>query len=359
MIPCGPLSVTRKGALMGAITRVFKNPKNREQGAQEMGFTAGKRAASALLLSFLSACSASDSAPDAGDVRRISQSFNKQSFSWLYGVSCKEREVMRKRNIVQPQQRSTPVYFKKKSTDMVLSSPYLSWLEKRKARGIVDDLPGYVSDIAYKKGAVFVFTKRSLTEALPGYKDVRADNGNRPFYNTFIGYYEEDEKRLFVTFQTAIIAESSQDYQITGYQDVTDNRSHVTHHEIGHFLDDILTEVYGGENQIQYTDQNIYLKVLEEDFNELAASVSSYTEDELRHISYYLPRFHKGANLHGERSDFQATRKEVFAELWAELKGHGRFDLSDYFPRTYALVQQVDTELQQVYKQNRRECPAP
>lgn len=50
------------------------------------------------------------------------------------------------------------------------------------------------------------------------------------------------------------------------------------------------------------------------------------------------------------------VRSEVFAELWAEVQGHGVYDLKRYYPRTYELVKEMDEQLRALYQKKGHNC---
>ncbi len=317
-----------------------------------------KPMAALLLASFIAATPLQDNEANANS-NSLSAEFNRKAVARSYAMACDERDYLRDANIKEPSQRSTPKYFKKKLSDIALYSPLLKPEEKEAAERLMESIPDYARDLFYTQGGVFIFTAQALAEALPDYSDYRKKDGSLPYQNTYVGLYIYSEKRAYLTFYTGVLDKNG---QVIGYEVMDGNKPRIFHHEIGHFLDDVLGEVgapffeFGAK---RFTDRDSFKDSLKADMDALVDDNKSFTVKDFERRSYFLPETHKEKPLYGKRKGYLDTRKEVFAELWAETQGRGVYNLYKYFPRTYKLMQDMDKELQQLYSKNTKSCDLP
>jgi len=252
---------------------------------------------------------------------------------------------------------TTASEFQKKGNGLTIFSPHLSAQERQEAEEVLNSVPPHVMDLFYTLGGVAIFTEYSLVEALPAYATAK-DEDKYPYYNVYVGLYRGGEKRVFMTFSVANIEERRQGPVITGYRPIHDSKYRVFHHEIGHFIDDVIGE-HGSPfiefGQIKFSDRQEFVRRITEDLNALAAS--NRGQAELSWRSYFLPKEHNGVPLYGQKDNAGDIRGEVFAELWAEVHGHGVYRLREYFPRTYELVNALNNDLKFLAGNNKsRQC---
>ncbi len=265
---------------------------------------------------------------------------------------------MRAGNIKTPDRRTSPEFHNSSDARrMVIYSPALSAGERQTARQLVEEIPEYVTDLLYKQGAMLIFTSKSLVEALPKYRDHQDEHGDFPYHNLYIGLYIGNEKRLFLTFQIASqIEERNGKPVVHGYKPVFGSKMRTLHHEIGHFIDDILGELGAENTRSRFTDTDNYLVALRADFDRLAINPPS--DAELRRLAYYMPEKHNGTAMQGQKKDWRAARREVFAELWVEAQGDRPVGLGKHFPNSFKLVQALERQLRYLHKENALDCPA-
>ncbi|MCB9991129.1 MAG: hypothetical protein H6867_07085 [Rhodospirillales bacterium] len=309
--------------------------------------------------------------PDKPDDTDLSALFNRQAVAETYAISCDMRDFVREASYRTPSRRYTSDDFRGGSANITaIYSPHLSAEDRLKAEQFLDTIPGHVGDLFYKQGGVFVFTSQSLAEALPGYADHKDKHGNYPYQNNYVGLYRGNEKRVFVTFGLANIEKTDDGFEIKGYRPYGGNKIGVFHHELGHYIDDmlgglgrkertsdpndILQHLQAHRHDDRFTDTAAFREALEADFEELVKK--PHADYALKFRSYFLPDSYKGTKLYGQKDSWDDTGSEVFAELWSEVHGYGTYDLAYYFPRTYQIVKDVDRELRQIYEQNKREC---
>lgn len=284
----------------------------------------------------------------------LTPEFNRRAVAETYATACDLRGPIRDANIFTPPDEFTPPPFRRQSSAIALYSPYMDDEAKLIARKMIGSVPDYVMDLFYQQGGVFIFTSRSLVEALPNYADYIDEKGQRPYHNYYVGLYFGDEKRIMVTFNLArIVEDRNGGYQILDYEPLN-GKFRVFHHELGHYIDDALGELGTGEPSKKFTDSQNFLKALEADLVEIARA--GHSKALLKYLDYFLPEEYKGVKLFGRKGHWPAIRGEVFAELWAEIQGHGVYELNKYFPRTYELIRQVDRELRLLRAANGRDC---
>lgn len=315
----------------------------------------GKLTVSALLTAFLTAGVVGSSQSNMPATGNLSATF-RQAVADTYALSCAARDARRAGNIRAPTQLSTPSYFRRNGTDLALYSPHLSPASRREAEAVFNSMPRHVMDLFYTLGGVSLFTERSLVEALPDSAREKKDN-RYPYYNVYVGLYRNHEKRAFVTFKIAEIAERNGVPQVTGYKPVLDKRTRVFHHEIGHFINDVIGELgspFFEFGAYRFSDRAEFIARLRQDLDALA--VANRTQAELKWRSYFLPKNHNGVSLFGSKDDLGDIGSEVFAELWAETQGHGVFNLKSFFPRTYALVEALNEDLKYLHANRGPSC---
>lgn len=319
-----------------------------------------KRAASILMAAFISACAGtgasvypagngSPASTTSVSGESLTSTFNRGAVADTYGQSCFVRDQQRDANVRYPTQFFTPLYFQRHDTRLALYSPHLSPQNRREAEAVLNSIPRHIMDLFYSTGGVALFTERSLVEALPGYASTQ-ENGRYPYLDVYVGLYRGGERRVFLTFNTAEFRQNGRTLEITGYRPVFDNRYRVFHHEIGHFIDDIIGELGAPVlefGRYRFSDRQEYVDRLTQDMNDLIAA--NRNRGELSWRSYFLPKEYRGVELFGQKDSIDDIRGEVFAELWAEVSGHGTHNLRSFFPRTYALVYALNEDLKRLH----------
>jgi len=303
------------------------------------------------IASFLAAVFAAAAAVpgEAASAPKATPQFNRQAVTEIYGSTCAEREADRKRNIRPSSARRTAPEFRRGGSDLVIFSRELTAEHKNAAQDAVNSLPRHVMDLFYPLGGVAIFTEKTLTEALTGYRNQRVA-GRFAYLTDYVGLYLPDERRVLTTFNMAEAEDKNKDgvAEIKRYTEVTHSRMRNFHHEVGHFIDYMV----GGSERISNSAE--FTRRITLDLNRLVESRPSSSE--IGHLSYFLPRNHNGAALYGSKPSVQSIRKEVFAELWAEVQGHGLTNIEKVFPHSFAFVQALNQDLKRLHDQKGRHC---
>jgi hypothetical protein len=121
----------------------------------------------------------------------MADTFNMKELSGSYAMSCEEQAALRHGNILPPHFPGRPKEFLNESEALVVYSPSLTAGERKMAKRLVDSIPAYALPIAWRGGAVYVFVRRSMVEAVP------ALGTERQWFEDF-GLYMEVERRMYV-----------------------------------------------------------------------------------------------------------------------------------------------------------------
>ncbi|GEM_PF-3563824 len=321
-----------------------------------------KRIASFLAAAFMTACAGA--MPDArlggneaDKAESLSASFNRQAVADVYEKSCSVRDAERKYKIDRHHfSLRTPSYFWPRGTELALFSPRLTPEQVKDSQAVLDSLPRHVMDLFYPLGGVALFPRDTVVEAIPSFGGIKK-NGRFPYYQSVIGVYFDSNKRVHMTFNTAIVEKRDGKAIVKGYRPVTDDKFMVFHHETGHFIDDVLGELgssFWEFGQTEFSDREEFVRALKQDLDDLAIANLSYKE--LIPRSYYLPKEHNGVKLYGQHDSAEVLRGEVFAGLWAEVQGHSNYDLKKILPRTFKLVNDVNADLKRPHAAYGSEC---
>lgn len=277
----------------------------------------------------------------AGPARAdIGATFDAEKLSASYALSCDEQAVRRRANIPPPYFPGRPQEFRNEAEALVLYSPHLTAQQRRKAEQLFASLPGYVLPIAYRGGAVFVFARRSIVEAVPGL--AVEDNWFQDF-----GLYMAVERRLYLPFEKGEGIRKGADGKYVAQRFVPSRREQfrIINHETGHLVDSLLGEYSansaGEDGESRLSNRADFLAALRADLARLASGKGALTKAEIRKLGYYMPGDFEGVSLGGIQPTAQRARREVFAELWAEAHGYDSNKLSRAYPDTFKIVKNI------------------
>jgi hypothetical protein len=288
-----------------------------------------KRVTFLLLIPLLLAISAGHARADIADT------FNMKELKDTYAQSCTEQSAKRHGNILPPYFPGRPKEFQNDSDSLVVYSPYLTPSERQEAEKLVDSIPAYALPIAWRGGAVYVFTRRGIVEAVP------ALAVERDWFEDF-GLYMEVERRLYVPFEKgeAFKRKSDGSYVAQHWVPSPRDRFRIINHETGHMIDNMLGEYSlnskGDDGYYRLSNRPDFLAAIKSDLSRLKSAQRPISVAKIHKLGYYMPFEFEGMRM-GIQTE-QRARREVFAELWAEAHGHDSNKLSSAYPDAFRVV---------------------
>jgi len=270
----------------------------------------------------------------------IAATFDMKELSRSYALSCGEQAAVRHAHIPPPHFPGRPEKFLNNSESLVIYSPYLTAQEHRAAQRIFASVPKYALPIAWRGGAVYVFTRRSIVEAVPAL--AVEDNWFEDF-----GLYMAVERRLYLPFEKGEDVVRKPDGTYAAQRFVPSQREpfRIINHETGHMIDSMLGEYslnsVGEDGESRLSNRPDFLAAMRSDLARLASAHRPLSIEKIRKLGYYMPREFNGVELGGIQPTEQRARREVFAELWAEVHGHNSNKLYRAYPDTFKVVKTI------------------
>jgi len=270
----------------------------------------------------------------------IAATFNMQELSRSYALSCEEQAARRHANIPPPYFPGRPREFRNEPDALAVYSPYLTGPERETAQRLFASVPKYALPIAWRGGAVYVFTRRSIVEAVPAL--AVEDNWFEDF-----GLYMEVERRLYLPFEKGEGIKKKPDGTYAARRFVPSRRDpfRIINHETGHMIDSMLGEYSlnsrGEDGKYRLSNRPDFLAAMRADLARLASGNRPISIERIRKLGYYMPRAFEGVKLGGIQPTEQRARREVFAELWAEVQGYNSNLLYRAYPDTFKAVKAI------------------
>ncbi len=286
--------------------------------------------------------------------RDISATFNMKELKAAYALSCPAQTDMRLKNIPPPHFDGRPKAFSNPDNALVIYSPYFTTQQRKLAEKLFASVPVYALPIAYRGGAVYVFTRRSLVEAVPG---LAVEDSWFEDY----GLYMAVEKRLYMPFEKGVNIRKQSDGTYAARHYVPSQREpfRIVNHETGHLIDALLgvysLDSANDEGESRLSNRSDFQQALRHDLGALLKRNMSAAQTQ--RLGYYLPSTYEGMTLGGMQRSEQRVRREVFAELWAETQGYDSNNLSNAYPRTFQIVKKIMEFLKAQHESASHNCP--
>jgi hypothetical protein len=265
----------------------------------------------------------------------MADTFNMALLSHDYALPCNDQAALRHANILPPHFSGRPAEFLNESESLALYSPHLTPSERKAAQKLFRSLPDYALPIAWRGGAVYVFVRRGIVEAVP------ALAYERDWFEDF-GLYMQVERRMYIPFEKGENFKGAPHGKIAARRWVPTTRDQfrVINHETGHMIDEMLGayshDSKGDDGQFRLSNRPDYLEATKSDLARLASNRRPIDIARIHKLGYYMPHDFKGFRL-GIQTE-QRARREVFAELWAEVHGFNSNKLYEAYPDTYKVV---------------------
>jgi hypothetical protein len=248
--------------------------------------------------------------------------------------ACDARQELRRHNMRATFVPGTPDYFLPRGTQFAIDSPLFTRGQHNKSRALFNAVPQHVKDLAYSQGAIYMFPRHGIVEAVPALRDGDDATG---YYND-LGLYIALDRRAYIPFETADIgtAQDGKPYAKSWAPSERD-QAHMINHESGHMMDDLLGQyshdATGSNGDKRLTNRPDYLAAFGADLRELKRRGTSFGWR-----GYYFPEAYNGVYIGGAQKDEQRARREAFAEMWAEAQGSNLYNLSRFYPRTFQVI---------------------
>jgi hypothetical protein len=267
----------------------------------------------------------------------VAGTFKMHELSGSYALTCEAQAALRHGNILPAHFPGQPPEFRNDSEELVVYSPYLTAEQRQTVERLIASVPAYALPIAWRGGAVYVFTRHSIVEAVP------ALTVEKDWFQDF-GLYMQVERRLYVPFEKGEGLTWKRGHRgYTVYRWVPSKRDQfrVINHETGHMIDEMLgaysLDSKGEDGQYRLSNRPDYLAATRSDLSRLTSPHSPLSLQKIRKLGYYMPPRFNGIRI-GAQPTEQRARREVFAELWAEVHGYDKNQLSRAYPDTFEVV---------------------
>ncbi len=296
---------------------------------------------------------ASTAAPAASQMQAIAGTFNTASLEQDYALSCAGQASMRKANMPPPHFEGRPQAFANPDQGLMIYSPHFSPQQRALAEKLFASVPAYALPIAYRGGAVYVFTRRSIVEAVP------ALAVEEEWFSDY-GLYMAVEKRLYLPFERGVNLARQHNGLYTASHYVPSQREpyRIVNHETGHLMDALLggysLDSVGADGDSRLSNRKDYQEALRQDLT--ALSKQNMSRVQIQRLGYYLPYQYEGMIFGGMQKSEQRVRREIFAELWAQTHGYDSNNLSAVYPRTFHVVQKIAAFLKQQHEKAPHHC---
>lgn len=265
----------------------------------------------------------------------LADTFNMKELSRDYALSCKDQAAMRHANLLPPYFPGRPAAFLNERETLALYSPQLTAAERRNAEKLFASVPAYALPMAWRGGAVYVFVRHGIVEAVPALSV--EDNWFQDY-----GLYMEVERRLYLPFEKGEGLHRKADGTYAARKWIVTKRDQfrVINHETGHMIDNMLggysLDAKGEDGQFRLSNRPDYVAAVKADLARLASSKRQITLQKIHKLGYYMPVEFDGVRM-GIQPE-QRARREVFAELWAENQGYSSNKLSTAYPSAFNVV---------------------
>lgn len=288
----------------------------------------------------------------------INQTFDIKKLSASFALSCADQAALRHKSIPPAYFPGRPQAFSNDSESLVIYSSHLTRKQRQTAEKLIASLPPHIFSIAYQGGAVYVFTRRSIVEAVPA---LAVEN---TWFKDF-GLYMSVERRLYFPFEKGEGVSQQRDGTYKAQRFVPSQREpfRIINHETGHMIDNLLGEYslksIGDDNNARLSNRADFRAALTSDLTRLTSPTSPLSKEEIQRLGYYMPYEFKGKILGGMHPTAQRAHREIFAELWAEVQGYDSNKLSRAYPDTFKIVKTINEFLKAQYDTAPASCPLP
>jgi len=302
-----------------------------------------------LLLSLLVMAASSHAQPK----RDLSPGFDVAALQAQMALSCAEQQALRQSNILPPSFIGTPPAFENPAAALVINSPHLRPAQIKTAKDLFPAVPEHVRAYAYRGGGTYVFVRRGVVEAVPALRDDIS-------YFSYAGLYLAVDRRLFVPFEKGDALMISGDCKYVAKRWTPSHREQfrIVNHESGHMIDDLIgdfsADSLGDDGDHRLSNRADFMKAYESDLRRLTGAGNTVPQAEITRMGYYLPVEFEGKRLGGVRDTPNRGRREVFAELWAEVQGYDSNRLSTAFPDAYITVKEINDFLKDLHDRRGR-----
>ncbi len=286
--------------------------------------------------------------------RDVTTTFNMKELQAAYALSCPAQMDMRLQNIPPPHFEGRPQAFANPDNGLVIYSPHFTAQQRKLAEKLFASVPPYALPIAHRGGAVYVFTRRSLVEAVPG---LAVEDSWFEDY----GLYMAVEKRLYMPFEKGVNIRQQSDGTYAARHYIPSQREpfRIVNHETGHLIDALLgvysLDSANDEGESRLSNRADFQQALRHDLGALLKR--NMSAGQTQRLGYYLPYKYEDMTLGGMQKSEQRVRREIFAELWAETQGYDSNNLSNAYPRTFQVVKKIMEFLKVQHEHAPHTCP--
>ena len=294
-------------------------------------------------------------ATQAQPKRDLSPSFNVAAMQAQMALSCTDQQALRRSNMLPPYFPGTPPAFENGAAAFVINSPHLRPGQLKTAKDLFPSVPEHVRGFGYRGGATYVFVRRGIVEAGPALREETA-------YFSDSGLYMAVDRRLFVPFEKGDALVKGADGKYTAKRWTVSHREpfRIVNHESGHMVADLVgdfsKDALGDDNDHRLSNRPDFVKAYEADLRRLTSRANKVPRSEIVRMGYYLPVAFEGKPLGGQRDTPNRARREVFAELWAEVQGYDSNRLSTAFPDAYITIKEINDFLKDLHDRRAVRC---
>lgn len=291
---------------------------------------------------------------EATQAHHLSETFDTASLKQSYALSCEAQKKMRAENIPPAHFPNRPAGFQNPNNELVIYSPHFTPQQRKLAEKLFASVPSYALPIAFRGGAVYVFTRQSLVEAVP---DLAVE---QEWFSDY-GLYMAVEKRLYLPFERGVDLTLQRDGKYRARTYVASQREpfRITNHETGHLMDAMLgaysRDSVGADGDSRLSNRADFQIALRQDLQ--ALKKRNLTRVQIQRLGYYLPDKYEGVTYGGSPKSEQRARREIFAELWAETHGYDSNKLSAAYPSAFQVVKDIAAYLKQQHNNAPHHCP--
>lgn len=282
--------------------------------------------------------------------RDLAPTFNVPALQSEMALSCTDQQALRAKNMLAPHFPGTPPDFQNASAALAINSPVLRPAQLKTAHELLASVPEHVRAYGYRGGATYIFVRRGIVEAVPA---LRQDAGS---YSDS-GLYMAVERRLYVPFEKGHVQTGPDGKLFARYWGVSHREPfRIVNHESGHMIDDLVgdfsRDALGDDNDHRLSNRPDFTAAYNADLRRITGPDNPLSSKEIFRLAYYLPTEFEGHKIGGARDTPNRARREVFAELWAEVQGYGSNRLSTAFPDAYIVMKEINDFLKDLH--NRR-----